>query len=150
MWKLRAVSNYEEGYYAGVRFPDVPGVIAFGRDCSSATELGIRSAAFALGRLIDQRRDLPLAIHGGGNIRLVEIPPRFAAKLVLRRAMAEKGWTTEILAKELKVSVLEAGSILDLDGPDSTGLIRKAFAKMRRTVELCATGRSASAPSPAY
>jgi antitoxin HicB len=87
-----------------VRFPDIPEALSAGDDEADALVMGREALITALDFYFDDRRLVPQPSHPKRGQKLVFLPARIAAKVLLHNAMVEQGVRKAELARRIGVA----------------------------------------------
>lgn len=110
------VTKGEDGFYL-VTFRDVPEAGTDNRDREAAILAGADALTVALAGYLKAGQELPTPSKARASEILIHVDPSFAAKLALRRVLADKGLTNVALARLLNVHEKEVRRMLDPDHP---------------------------------
>lgn len=110
------VKKGRDGFHL-VTFRDVPEAGTDDRDRNVAIEEATDALTAALAGYLKEGRDLPRASKPRSNEVLIYVEPAFAAKVALRRLMADRKLSNVALAKLLAVDEKEVRRMVDPDQP---------------------------------
>lgn len=110
------VAKGEDGFYL-VTFRDVPEAGTDDRARETAILEAVDALTVALAGYLKGGRKLPAASRPRAGEILVHVEPSFAAKVALRRLMAERKLSNVAFAKLLKVDEKEVRRMVDPDCP---------------------------------
>ncbi len=117
-----------------VTFPDLPEAATFGEDREEALLRAADAIETAIQGRITDREDVPLPA-GGGEV-LVELPMQASLKVLLYRAMRERGLRKAGLARRLGWKAPQVDRLFDLRHASRLDQIEAAFAALGKRIDL--------------
>jgi antitoxin HicB len=116
-------------------FPDVPGAVTFGEDEAEALVNAVDALESMISALIADRRDIPNPSPARGR-KTVSPTLLGSLKLVLYRAMRERGWRKADLARAMALNPRQIDRLLDLRHSSTIAQLERALTVCGKRVEV--------------
>ncbi|HEX5259595.1 MAG TPA: type II toxin-antitoxin system HicB family antitoxin [Sphingomicrobium sp.] len=118
-----------------VTIPDVPGAITFGESEEAALELAVDALETMLLARMLERKDIPApsAAHGRPTVRPTLLG---TLKIMLYKAMRERGWRKADLARALELNPRQVDRLLDLRHASTVKQLEQALAACGKRADI--------------
>jgi antitoxin HicB len=117
-----------------VTFPDFPEAATFGEDRDEALLRAVDALETAIQGRIGDREDIPLPSAGAQSV--VELPMQTSLKVLLYRAMRERGLRKAALARRLGWKAPQVDRLLDLRHASRLDQLEAAFIALGKRVDV--------------
>jgi antitoxin HicB len=135
---MRYPANFKKEPEGGftVTFPDLPEAITCGTGTDDAMHHAKDVLESAIDWYVEDGRAVPLPSKAKRGQRLVDLPPSYAAKILLLNEMATQKVRPAELARRMKVSPQEINRLLNLRHATKIDGIASALKALGKTMEI--------------
>ena len=134
---MRYPANFTpDGKYLTVSFPDIPEALTMGNDLPDALRHAAEALETALDFYVEDGRSFPAPSAPSPGQQMVDVPPSYLAKAMLRQEMRAQKVSRKELMRRLQVKPEEITRLLSLRHTSRIDGIARALRTLGKRLEI--------------